>query len=489
MKRTHDAAPAGLSWLVIGLAGLVLASFAGLLPMANWRPDEYHDFGLFRTEGWSFFFRRLLTWSPRPLSESVAGLYFLAEEGSGHQLVTPFLALLWSSLLIGPLLFVRRGPGRARLVIAAVVVCLTMLGHSVAEVFYWPMGAVAYVPTLAAIVAVAFQIVDGRWDRRRGLAFLIVCLLCAASSAEVGALFVIVFATGMIALHLTKRIGSGRDAIVWLVPLAMGLVVFVALSLGRGSLAENITYRGVLPNPTYLGHPFASLARAVPTYFRELAVLDGAEAGKRAILLGATLKVLIGFGFLALFRGSRSAGDPAGQRWVLAVLVASLQATCFLSIAGSYYKFGLVCCERHDTVRQCLALLTLLSGAALLATVPATIWPRWSRTALTPTIGAAVLGGVMVVMLGRELGTLEQAYAAWPTAVSVRRANWAAGHGPGPGMIFAMAPMPPVVSGMLPPATGSFRLAADPPWLWELVMKFYRKQEIELRPVSVGQRF
>ena len=76
-------------WIVLSVALLILAAFAGLSPMGSWRPDEYHDFGLFRSQGWSFWLQRLLTWSPRPFSEALVGLYFWAEEATRSQLIGP----------------------------------------------------------------------------------------------------------------------------------------------------------------------------------------------------------------------------------------------------------------------------------------------------------------------------------------------------------------------------------------------------------------
>ena len=208
---SYSSARRGLPWVeiaVIGLSVAILAAFAGLIPMGTWRVDEYHDFGLYRLRGWSFFFERLLTWSPRPLSEVIAGLYYLAEAGIGRQLLAPFLALMWLPLLLGPALHVWRGrPGAVgpRLLVVAVVLCFFLVGHPVAEVFYWPMGSVAYATTLAAIGALTYQVIDGRWTGGHGRAFCIVALLCAAGSAELGAIISIYFAAVTASMELVSK--------------------------------------------------------------------------------------------------------------------------------------------------------------------------------------------------------------------------------------------------------------------------------------------
>lgn len=483
---SHASAHRGTPWVeiaVIGLAAIIIAAFAGLIPMGAWRVDEYHDFGLYRLRGWSFFFERLLTWSPRPLSEVIAGIYYLAEEGTGRQLLSPFLAVLWLPLLLGPVLHVWRGRPdavRPRLLVAAVILCFFLLGHPVAEVFYWPMGSVAYATTLAAIGALTFQVIDGRWVSGQGRAFCVIALLCAASSAELGAIMSIYFAFIMIMLHVTGRIGAPADSRPWFVPLALGIVVMAALALGRGRLDENIVHRGILPNPTYLRHPFASLLRTFPTYFRQLITLDGVGVGRRAFAWGILIKGGLCTGLLAVIWAAPTPKATRQTRWALGGLLLALQATFFTSIAGSYYKFGLVCCERHDTMRQCILALSILSAVTLIAS----LLPRVERPERLSIGGAAILGVTLMVTLVRELPDLQKAYAAWPTVVSVRHANWESGHAPGDRMTLLMQPLPPVVDGMTPPERGTLRRDAHLHWIWDLVMTFFNKQEIELKPVT-----
>lgn len=475
--------PPWIALLVTALAIAILAAFAGLIPMGMWRTDEYHDFGLYRLRGWSYFFERLLTWSPRPLSETIAGLYYLLEERTGLQLVAPFLIVLWLPLVLGPVLYLWRG-GRdaviSRSLVCAVVLCFFLLGHPVAEVFYWPMGSVAYATTLAAMEALTFQVLDGRWRAGLGRLFCVVALLCAAALAELGAIFAIYVAATMVLLHGSGRICARKDALLWLVPLALGIVVMVALALGRGRLDEPVVFHGISANPTYLNHPMASLLRSVPTYFRQLIVLDGMGQSRSAFLWGAAVKSALCAGLLAVMWGAPGRGFTRQTRWVLGGLLLAFQATFFTSIAGSYYKFGVVCCERHDTMRQCILVLSILCGITLVAS----LLPPLRRPARVSMAGAILLGLTLLVSLGRELPDLQKAYVAWPTAVRVRHVNWESGHAPGDRMTLLMMPMLPVVDGLTPPERVTARRDANPPWLWELVMIFFDKQEIELKPIT-----
>ena len=63
-----------------------------------------------------------------------------------------FLSLLWATLLIGPIAFVLRGQAGGRLRRVALMgglLSLCLLGHALSQDFYWPLGAVAYLPMLA----------------------------------------------------------------------------------------------------------------------------------------------------------------------------------------------------------------------------------------------------------------------------------------------------------------------------------------------------
>ena len=496
--------PLAIALATIAFAAAIILAHALLIPMGSWRVDEYHDFGLFRDRGWSYFVERLLTWSPRPLSETLVGLYFLAEQGLRRQLLVPFLAVMWAPLLIGPLLFLRqvrtRGQGLAGAVIATSVLALFLLGHPVAEMLYWPMGAVAYATTLAAIAAIAFQVAAGLWDRPGGRRWGVVFALCAAGSAELGAIFAIYIAIAMIALHLTDRVGTRSEARLWLLPLLLGIAVMLLLALGRGRLEEHVIYRGMEPNLRHLGHPLASLHRALSTYAREIVVLSGTEKGLAAFALGFVVKALAFTGFLGCLvclgydrpgwnQPGRASSDQTSpdqtrldrpQRPLLVAAILSLQATIFTSIAGSYYKFGLVCCERHDTVRQCMIVLTLMAGAALAA---AYLPPRRPKL-LTAGPGALLLALALLILTIQRAPDLAAAYQARPTIVAIRHDNWNAGTAPGGWMTFLMAPLPPIVQGMAPPERGIFRQSPDTPWLWDLVMTFFRKTTIELKPVQ-----
>ena len=221
------------------------------------------------------------------------------------------------------------------------------------------------------------------------------------------------------------------------------------------------------------------LAVAILAAFAGLIPL-GTWRGRWNITTSASIKAGICVGLLVVIWAAPGPALTRQTRWVLGGLLLALQATFFTPIAGSYYKFGLVCCERHDTMRQCLMILSILSAVTLIASV----LPKVRRPDRLSIAVASILGLMLLVSLARELPGIQRAYAAWPTSIAVRHANWDSGHAPGERMTLLMLPLLPVVDGLVPPERATLRRDAHPPWIWDLVMTFFDKQEIELKPVT-----
>ena len=74
---------------------LLLLAHAGLIVAGQWQGDEWFNFSLFRSEGTGFLLHRVLTWSPRPVSEGLVFLYARAVDALHRPLVTPVLGLLF----------------------------------------------------------------------------------------------------------------------------------------------------------------------------------------------------------------------------------------------------------------------------------------------------------------------------------------------------------------------------------------------------------
>ena len=131
--------------IIVSLATLL--AFVGLIPLGRWH-DEYLTLHDYHQGGIGFLWARLLHWSPRPLSELLIYFYGLTVYRVGLPLIGAFIAPFWILLIAAILWPVLRG--RQGLLPACVLLAMLLLGHPVAEVFYWPFGVVAYLPTLTA---------------------------------------------------------------------------------------------------------------------------------------------------------------------------------------------------------------------------------------------------------------------------------------------------------------------------------------------------
>ena len=208
---------AWLSGLVTAMFGVLIAACLGLLPLGHWQ-DEYWQFSRLRERSvWTRLWRR----SPRPVSEAILYVYALAVEWLQRPLIAEVLAVLWLLLLascFATLGFSRREaraeglePVRYKALLGSSLLAMFLIGHPVGEMFYWPVGAAAYLTTLAALCALLFLLLDGAIARTGGRALACVTLLLAAASAEVGAVAVLAFSS-LVALFQRRRRAGEADA-------------------------------------------------------------------------------------------------------------------------------------------------------------------------------------------------------------------------------------------------------------------------------------
>src|SRR5205807_8537222 len=72
--------------IVSCLLSAVILIHLGLVGLGNWLADEYDDFTRLASDGSSFLWNRL-TWSPRPLSESLFCAYGWVVNHSHHAMI------------------------------------------------------------------------------------------------------------------------------------------------------------------------------------------------------------------------------------------------------------------------------------------------------------------------------------------------------------------------------------------------------------------
>jgi hypothetical protein len=437
------------------MAAIVLAH-AALLPSGRWQGDEYGGLAAYHAQGLSFLRYRLLYWSPRPVSESLIWLYAVVVYACRAPLIAPALAVGWAILVAAAIAgLCRRGKGLVwtGLIVAAVLAGF-LLGHPIGEMFYWPMGALAYLPALAGVTCAAFLIVRGLAGPSQRLGCL-AALLLATGSAEIGAM-VTVCVCGLLGL---TELPDWRKAAWWAVPLVAAAGILVLLLGGRtGSAAE-------VQNGAVAHHVGPSLLMALSEFGRLLIAPDAPAPG-----LAWWLPVVF-LGLAGAWRWSGAARAPARH---LLALAAGLLIAAYGSLASAAYQFGAPCCQRHDSFRACLVVLALTVLAALAARLRC--WRRVPAAA-----GPALL---LLGLLPPLLDRLPAWRADWRqqgAVIAVRRDNWASGHAPGPAMVLRQAPVPHVVNGGDLPVRGRIdRAAGEVPWFVAGVLDFFGKTAVDI---------
>ena len=449
--------------LLISLATLV--AFAGLIPLGRWH-DEYFTLQHYHTLGGGYFVERLLHWSPRPLSEAIGFLYGLAVYRLDAPLTAEFLALFWLILLAAVFVPVLRR-GKA-FVCASVLMALFLMGHPVAEVFYWPFGAVAYVPTLAAAVLLLTLDWGEHLDRPRGVAWMIVALSVSALSSEVGALFTAIY---VILLIASRSLDSRRRYLQMLVPLVLALAVLYLQFTGRFSAGNE-----VFGDPSVAHHLIATVSAVAKHLLFELLKGDSGHSGFTMLLSGLVTKLAF-FAGVYLVMSQRQPSTSRAQH-VRMILIAASLLTATLTMAAALYNFGSACCERHATMRQEYVFIAI----AALATYVAARWPSregWhAGTLLTCSL---------LIPLTTAQPKLKIEYSGFFETRAALTRTWLSGHSRGPDMhILQTAPRP--ITGGVYIEPGAYRLVqkstTDVPWMLE----FFGKQSAIVEPAEPDRR-
>jgi hypothetical protein len=196
-----------------------------------------------------------------------------------------------------------------------------------------------------------------------------------------------------------------------------------------------------------------SFIAALPSFAREAAGIGG-------------MPLPVGFMIKLLLLICLPTGNPGTQRdrrlgviWGVALLLAA-----FTSVVLAYHQFGLLCCERHSTLRQAMVLLALATFTGLLGGMV-----RPSRQLL--------LAVVLAVLFAVRLGPLAGDWRRLGAVVAARQANWEAATGPGHAMTLVVVGGGHITNGD-GLRTGTFRRPSgaamgDTPWYaWGIMARF-----------------
>ena len=150
---------------VMGTAFMVtiVAAHAGLLNRGAWGGDEYTTFGAYRIGGLDYAWFRFSSWSPRPVSELLYGLYAAAVLVSQRPLIIPLFLLGWIAFLacaIPTLLHRGRDGFASHIFGTTALLAFVILGQQVFWVFDWPIAILAYMPVIAVALYLLLTLVN-----------------------------------------------------------------------------------------------------------------------------------------------------------------------------------------------------------------------------------------------------------------------------------------------------------------------------------------
>ncbi len=466
------------AWLVVtaSVAALLLTLYVAQLSLGRWQVDEYWYFFDQRVFGWRALLARLYV-SPRPFSELLIYGYGAVVRLIGWPAVVEALAVLWAGLAISMVLAARSslGPGPARwpaaLSLALSQFVFVLVTNPVTQVFYWPVAAAAYLPTLAGAVSLLFLLRDDMSPVRKAC-----CggaLLLAASSHEVGSAMAIGFAMAVAAQAVAERRrpatarGDAAWEAWWIVPGVLGLAVMASLVLFRSGIND----LGA-DTKAYTGHFIASVIAAARQLAMDAVTLGYSANTTAAFADAIAAKAMLASGFALVWF---QAGGGKFGRWH-AALAFGLLIAAFFSLFAAYYHYGDLCCERQATTRHWLIDVILIIGAvAMLGRI--SNGPDAAPLRTAPAWLGPVLLMVSLHPVAFRFDGIQKDFAFMGMASDARARTWASGSQANTSSMEFY--LPPASDDMLVRGTsqpiGTYRLDGETPDIIAAMGRFFGK--------------
>ncbi len=437
---------------------VILAMHLAMLPQGQWH-DEFYTFSFLRALGVRGALRRLVNWGPRPFSEALIFAYWHLVRATGRPMMTGVLAASWAmmwSLLLAALRPWRAHGQGARWAMALGLPGLFLMAGPVAELWYWPLGSLAYMPALGAAAYATIVLSGPGMPGLRAWIWLAAALTLGAWSVELG-MFLALFLAPLLAVASWRT--DRRAAALMLLPLLASLLVVAGLAHGRTAQANEMVDAGTFHSA------WPSLRAAWPIFAGGLLGRD--EDGGIRVL--AVRLLLLAASWAALGR----AWPAPVSRVRLCALLAALSGTALLSIAGAFYQFGVLCCERHEAYRQALYLLMVVGSAGL--------FPR-------PTAGhklapPALLAAAVLLACPMRISDLLVEYRLAGVQQAAEAAMFSSGgDASGDTLEIVLAPAGPLLEGS-PIVPGHYAMAGNPPWYVKGPMMYFGKAHMRVTSI------
>jgi hypothetical protein len=461
--------------IVLIILFITIALHFGLVDVGQWANDDFSIVNSYRDDNWATFGDRLMHWSPRPLSELLIWAYACLVNWTHKPLIGVFLGSLWLPLILAPVISFMQirhnfsGERRKSLAFLSIfafgLIALFLLEHSPGELFYWPVGAAAYLTTLSAISLCFFQLSFDLTENRRGRVITGMALVIAAGSSETGAFFVIAF--GSLYLLDTFWIGIYPRQRLWcLLPMVIAIGVFGLLLHSRSGNQEAIV------GTVEYHNLWLSLKAAFGQTLKEYCV-SAKHAHPRGILLGLLLKVCF---FVAVRCCWLCSGLKAPRADMLFVFGASVIATTFFSVTATYYGYGGLVNSWHEELRQCLVMLLIASAGLLSCHYHARVknLQRWEW------LGAGFMFITLMLVVPARVNPLIHDYSNYSICIVNREKSWASGLSAGNTMTWYSPPMGRVASTFIFPP-GVYSTASKGPDYAIYMLRFFHKERLEIR--------
>jgi hypothetical protein len=439
-----------------------------MLPQGQWH-DEFYTFSFLRARGLHGALTRLVNWGPRPFSELLILIYWHAVRVSGGPMMGGVLAASWAMMWAGLLAAMRpwRSPGSgARWALALGLPALFLMAGPVAELWYWPLGALAYMPALGAAGYATLTLAGPGVTARRDWVWLAVALGVGAWSVELGMFLAVVLAP-LLALSVFRQ--DRRAAAIMLVPLAAGLLVAAGLAHGRTAQANEMVDAGTFHRL------WPSLRAGWPVFAAGLAGWGDGEGPHLASVAALGVRFLL---LLGAWAGLRLAWPAPVSRVRLGMVIVALGSAALLSAVGAFYQFGVLCCERHEAYRQALYLLMVVATAGLLPRTGQLWGLPPERQGLT---AAGLLAGAVLLACPGRVADLRAEYRLAAAQEAADSAMFRSGADASADTLdVLLAPPGPLLEGSHT-RPGDYTMASNPPWYVKGPMLYFSKARMRVR--------
>jgi len=482
------------------MAAIILI-YTGMISLGRWQLDEFDRFRSMRAD--PNFLETRLRWSPRPIGEVLYYIYGWLVNYFHKPLIIPFLGLLWAIFLAAGMLTywqkrhrLQENQASQYLLLALCLMVLFLSGHGITEVFYWPAGAVAYLPTLAATFLLFLQITSGSLATSSGRTLAGCCLFVAAGTSECGAAFVFFYALIQGARWVSvcsrrHKTRFRRSQWWWVAPGLIAVLVLLCVRMNRLNVIE---FPEMQASPVR-GHPLTSLVVGMIEMVVELAGKDTllrlsanhsvSQLFPELLSSRLPMEILLATGVaLCWSRLPRVRKEVASRiREVIgALLLASL-----CTIAEASLHFGFVCCDRHECLRECWMVMCI---AGLAISSSARITPeRFRQRAKYSFLGPLILCVAVLPLLHPQL--LFRTYRDYASVRRSREENFQAGfQADARQMVFSVVPSTgviveePIKPGtytLLPGKNVEFTIGNYP----YIILEFFGKQNIVVKPCQL----